>query len=309
MSEPAISIRSLSHSYGTRSVLDGLSVDVVGGSMVALLGPNGSGKTTLFRILSTLIPPATGQVRVLGNDVIAERDAVRRQLGVVFQSPSLDRMLSAEENLRYHGRLYGLTGRELADRIDEMLARFAIADRRRERVDRLSGGLRRRVELAKGLLTRPSILLLDEPSTGLDPVAQHDLWQQLRRVRNDGVTVLLTTHHMQEADAADRVLILNAGNLVADGSPDELKSRIGGDVVTIATDHPDDVACLIRGKLGIDARADGSTVRFTTPEARDIAVPLLELVGPQARSIAIGKPSLQDVFAQATGQSLNSIDA
>src|SRR5689334_4059264 len=204
MSEPVVQVENLRHAYGERVALDGVSFEARRGEIFAFLGPNGSGKTTLFRILSTLLPAPPGAVRVLGHDAGAERDAVRREIGVVFQSPSLDKQLTAAENLIHQGHLYGLRGPDLARRVDEALAAVNLGDRAGERVDRFSGGMRRRVEIAKGLLHRPRVLLMDEPSTGLDPSARIDLWRHLRQIsgtKNEtgGVTVLLTTHLMEEA--------------------------------------------------------------------------------------------------------------
>src|SRR5690606_33885686 len=190
-------------------------------------------KTTLFRILSTLIPPTSGTVTIDGLDLSTQRAAIRWRIGVVFQAPSLDRQLTAEENLRHHGHLYGLRGADLAIRIEANLKRFGLWDRRRERIDRFSGGMRRRIELAKGLLTGPRILILDEPSSGLDPAARADLTAALRQIRDEGVAVLLTTHLMEEAEQCDRLAILDQGKIVAEGSPLDLRQRIGGQVVTI----------------------------------------------------------------------------
>src|SRR5437667_5011920 len=203
---PIIHIDALRHSYGQRQALAGISLDINDREIFGFLGPNGSGKTTLFRILSTLIPPAEGSISIAGLDLRHSRNAIRQLIGVVFQSPSLDKQLTAEENLRHHGHLYGLRGSELESRIDQMLARVGLSQRPREFVGQFSGGMRRRVELAKGLLTWPKILLLDEPSTGLDPGARIDLWRYLREIRAEsGVTILVTTHLMDEAEHCDRL--------------------------------------------------------------------------------------------------------
>ena len=198
-----VEISHLTHRYGDRIAVDDLTLNVEAGKIFGFLGPNGSGKTTLFRILATLLPVASGHVRVLGIDAAGDRDSIRKQIGVVFQSPSLDKQLTAEENLTYQGHLYGLRGADLRFRVQTALAGVGLGDRARERVERFSGGMRRRVEVAKGLLHRPRVLLLDEPSTGLDPSARIDMWRQLRHInQQDGVTILLTTHLMEEADAA-----------------------------------------------------------------------------------------------------------
>src|SRR5437660_1408465 len=195
MTDPIIQIAAVRHSYGERVALDNLSLEIQRGEIFVFLGPNGGGKTTLFRLLSTLIPIQSGDVRILGFDLRRKTQAIRERLGIVFQAPSLDKKLTVAENLMHQGHLYGLSGGALEARQNEMLARLGLTDRRRDRVETLSGGLRRRVELAKGMLHRPRLLLLDEPSTGLDPGARSDLWDYLQQVRHDeGVTIVLTTH-------------------------------------------------------------------------------------------------------------------
>jgi ABC-2 type transport system ATP-binding protein len=195
---PAIEVRGLSHSYGERRALDGVEFSVEAGTIFGLLGPNGGGKTTLFRLLSTLLPIQAGQARVLGLDLAREPNEVRKHIGVTFQSPSIDPKLTVGENLKYQGQIYGLFGAALRQRIDLLAEKLGLRERLGERAETLSGGLKRRVEIAKGLLHRPQLLLLDEPSTGLDPGARHDLWRYLRGLREeDGVTVLVTTHLME----------------------------------------------------------------------------------------------------------------
>ncbi|MFQ5663578.1 MAG: ABC transporter ATP-binding protein, partial [Terriglobia bacterium] len=226
---PAIEVDQLTHAYGARTALQEVTCTVPPGEIFGLLGPNGSGKTTLFRILATLLSPTGGRARIFGDDVTQHPLAVRRRIGVVFQSPSLDGKLTAAENLRHQGHLYGLHGKELRHQVDEMLARINLADRRDERVEKLSGGLRRRLEIAKGLLHRPQLMLLDEPSAGLDAGARRDLRVYLRQLRDlHGVTVFLTTHLMDEAESSDRLGILDPGRLVGLGSPEALKKKIGG---------------------------------------------------------------------------------
>jgi ABC-2 type transport system ATP-binding protein len=232
---PAIQVNGVSHSYGSRRALLDLSLEIGHGELFAVLGPNGGGKTTLFRLLSTLIPLQAGSASILGHDLARAAHAVRGVIGVVFQAPSLDRKLTVAENIRLQAALYGIRGRELSARLDELLDHFGLRERAGELTERLSGGLRRRVELAKGLIHQPQVLLLDEPSTGLDPAARGDLWRYLKSLQVErGTTVVLTTHFLDEADGADRIAILHEGNLVALGAPDELKSTVGGDSLTIA---------------------------------------------------------------------------
>ncbi|MFZ0322383.1 MAG: ATP-binding cassette domain-containing protein [Candidatus Sulfotelmatobacter sp.] len=234
-SAPAvISVQNLVHRYENRTALNGVSFDVRPAELFGLLGPNGSGKTTLFRILSTLMVPSAGRATILGCDAAQEPARLRRQIGVVFQAQSVDLKLTAYENLWHQGHLYGLRGSALKKRIQEILSRVGLADRAKELVETFSGGMQRRIELAKGLLHHPGVLLLDEPTTGLDPGARRDLWQYLQMLRDEErVSVLVTTHLMEEAERCDRLAIMNEGNLVALGTPAELKSEIGGDVVLL----------------------------------------------------------------------------
>ena len=298
----AISVSRLVHRYGERTALAGLDLEVDRGEIFALLGPNGGGKTTLFRLLSTLIPLQQGEIRVLGYDVARQTAAVRERIGVVFQAPSLDKKLTVAENLRHQGHLYGMSGASLRSRQNEMLARLGLADRRRELVETLSGGMRRRVELAKGMLHSPQLLLLDEPSTGLDPGARSDLWDYLRQVRErDGVTVVLTTHLLEEAEKADRLAILNAGSLVALDTPEALRASVGGDSLTIETDEPEPLAAAIHARFEYAAAVVDGSVRLERPDAPQLVARLLEAFPGRIHSITLGKPTLEDVFIARTG--------
>src|SRR5688500_2168526 len=250
LANPIVEINDLRHAYGDRVALDGVTLSVGAGEIFALLGPNGSGKTTLFRILSTLVPPPPGKVLIAGHDPATERDAVRRQIGVVFQSPGLDKQLTAAENLTHQGHLYGLRGPALHRRVADALAAVGLSDRAAERADRLSGGMRRRVEIAKGLLHEPRVLLMDEPSTGLDPAARLELWSHLRRLNAErGVTILLTTHLLEEAEGATKVAVLDRGRLLACDAPAALKDAIGGDVISVTSPRPEALRSLFREKL------------------------------------------------------------
>jgi ABC-2 type transport system ATP-binding protein len=304
----AVKVAGLTHRYGERVALHELNFHVNAGEIVALLGPNGSGKTTLFRVLSTIMRPQDGLAEIYGLNVAGSRNEVRRLLGVVFQNPSLDKELTAEENLRYHGHLFGLGGAELESRIKDLLGRVDLLDRAGERVKSFSGGMRRRVEIAKGLINRPRLLLLDEPSTGLDPVARADVWRYLSEVRQrDGVTVLMTTHLMDEADRCDRVTILDAGRMVADGSPATLKENVGGDVILLTTSDPEKARALLQQKLNIDTvEVSGRTLRFERPRGHELVPAVIEAITGLADSIAVGKPTLEDVFIRATGHEFNS---
>src|SRR5262245_39492238 len=298
----AVEIAHLAHRYGEREAIHDLSVSIAEREIFAVLGPNGSGKTTLFRVLSTLIPLQQGEVHILGYDLRRDAAAIRSQLGIVFQSPSIDKKLTVMENVVHHGRLYGLGGRELKNRADEMLSRLGLADRRRELVEQLSGGLRRRVELATGMLHRPRLLLLDEPSTGLDPGARSDLWQYLEHVRdNEGVTVVLTTHLLEEAQRADRIAIMHRGELAALDTPAALQAAVGGDAITIRTAAPAALAAEISQRFNIRAVEVDGSVRLEQPDGHQWIARLVEAFPDRTDSITLGKPTLEDVFIHFTG--------
>ncbi len=299
---PAVEVEDLRHLYGSRQALAGVSFRVSRGEIFGFLGPNGGGKTTLFKILSTLMPATGGTVRVLGRDLAREARAVRMRLGVVFQRPSLDPKLTVAENLRHHGHLYGLHGGALRNQAQGMLARLGLADRAADLVETLSGGLQRRTELAKGLLHRPDLLLLDEPSTGLDPGARRDFMAYLHQLRaEDGVTVLLTTHFIEEAERCDRVGILQRGRLVATGTPEELKGRIGGDVVVVRATDPEGLRRKIRDRFGAEAALVEGTLRLERPRGHEFARELVEAFSGEIQGVTFGKPTLEDVFIHLTG--------
>jgi len=300
--DAAIEVVHLSHQYGPRRALDSVSFEVRRGETFALLGPNGGGKTTLFRILSTALTPTEGTARVLGYDIRTHGNEVRQCIGVVFQHPSLDKKLTVLENLLYHGRLYGLGGKELSARTQEMMDRLGVADRAGDLGETLSGGLARRVELAKGLLHRPQVLILDEPSAGLDPGARRDLWLYLQKLRErDGVTILVTTHLIDEADHSDHVLILSEGRVVAAGTPETLKGQIGGDVVAISSRQPDQLKGLIRQKFGVEPLVMNGTLRIETRGGHAFVSQLVESFSEIIDSVTLSKPTLEDVFIDRTG--------
>lgn len=300
-----IELDRLTHDYGTRLALHGLSFEVRPAEIFGLLGPNGSGKTTLFRILSTLMVPSGGHARIQGFDAAREPNKVRQQTGVVFQARSLDIKLTVAENLRHQGHLYGLSGAHLKTRIREVLDRVGLLDRAKDTVETLSGGMQRRVELAKGLIHSPSVLLLDEPSTGLDPGARRDVWQYLRTLRDEeGVSVLVTTHLMEEAEHCDRLAILSEGKLVALGSPFELKSQIGGDVVLFETASPEKAEALalkMAGRFAVSPKVLGNTVRLERDQGHRFVTEVVEAFPGLAEGVSVSKPSLEDVFIRRTG--------
>ena len=269
------------------------------------LGPNGGGKTTLFRIVATLFPPTTGHVSVFGADVTRSPADVRRMLGVVFQSPALDPRLRVTENLRHHGHLYGLHGSELERRIARTLAIVRLEDRAHDLVMALSGGLQRRVELGKALLSEPRLLLLDEPGTGLDPGARRDLWDHLATLRRQGTTVVVTTHLLDEASRCDRVGILHEGQLVALGAPSDLTAAIGGDVVLVAARDLDGLAKKVRDRFGQAVEILDDRLRIERQSAHEFITDLVEAFPGAIDSVTFGKPTLEDVFVHHTGRRLD----
>lgn len=299
---PAIEVCGLSHAYGRRQALDGLDFAVDKGLIFGLLGPNGGGKTTLFRILSTLLPIQSGRAAVLNFDLGNQPYEVRRRIGVTFQSPSIDPKLTVGENLKHQGHLYGLSGNTLRERIDLLVGKLGFEERLRDRAETLSGGLKRRVEIAKGLLHRPQLLLLDEPSTGLDPRARHDLWRYLRGLNDDeGVTVLVTTHLMDEAERCDQLGILDHGRLVALDTPQALRTTLGGDYVTIQCGAPERLGEQIRERFGVAPQQIGGALRVAKSRGHEFVRDLIEAFPDDVKAVSLGKPTLEDVFIERTG--------
>jgi ABC-2 type transport system ATP-binding protein len=301
-SSAVISVQNLIHRYDDRTALDGVSFEVRNAELFGLLGPNGSGKTTLFRILSTLMLPTSGHAVIQGFDAATNPSALRRHIGVVFQAQSNDPKLTAYENLWHQGHLYGLRGAALKSRITEILERVGLADRADDEVEKFSGGMERRVELAKGLLHHPSVLLLDEPTTGLDPGARRDLWQYLAQLRDqENVTVIVTTHLMEEAERCDRLAILNQGKLVALGTPTELKREIGGDVILFEAADPEALARRIRDRFAVDATVMDRHVRLEIENGHRFVTDVVEAFPGEIQSLSVSKPTLEDVFIRRTG--------
>ena len=297
-----LSITEVSHRYGERVAVDNLSLTIGVGEIFVFLGPNGSGKTTLFRLLSTLIPLQAGDVTLLGHDLRTDPNAARQKMGVVFQAPSLDKKLTVSENLHHQGVLYGLSNKILEQRKADMLAALGLTDRANERVEKLSGGQRRRVELAKGMLHQPQLLLMDEPSTGLDPGSRADLWRYLRQVsKQDGVTIVMTTHLLEEAERADRIAIMHQGKLAALDTPDALQASVGGDSITIRSPRSQELADAIHAEFDCKAVVVDGAVRLEQADGHQWISRLVEAFPNQIETITLGKPTLEDVFIDCTG--------
>jgi ABC-2 type transport system ATP-binding protein len=296
---------NLSHRYGSRLALSNVNFEVKAGEIFGLLGPNGGGKSTLFRILSTMMVPTGGRAEVAGNDVARDPAAVRRSIGVVFQTQSLDKALTVAENLRAQGHLHGLSGPKLRDRMQQVMERLGLADRCNDIVETLSGGLKRRVEIAKGLLHRPVVLLMDEASTGLDPGARRELWQYVEELRSrEGVTILLTTHILDEADRCDRLALLHQGRVVAEGTPAHLRSSIGGDVVVLKAAEMEAAAELARRietRFALKPAVMDGVLRVEIANGHRFITEVVEAFPGLIDSVGLHKPTLEDVFVRETG--------
>ena len=293
---PALQVEALAHRYGDTTALQGVSFEVEAGERVGLLGANGSGKTTLLRAVSTLLAPDAGRVVVAGHDAARDPDGVRRSLGVVFQSVALDGALTVRESLELQAALVGLGRREAPGRITALLGDVGLAERAGDRVGTLSGGLARRLDLARGLLHRPPLLLLDEPTGGLDPVARAAFWDLLGRQREAGSAQLVATHLMDEAERCDRVAVLDRGRLAALGTPAALKAEIGADALWLDADDAPALAAALRAE-GLDARTAGGRVLVASPRPADLLPALY--ARPDVRAAAVKEPTMDDVFRVA----------
>ncbi len=303
----AIAIAGLSFTYpkSTTPAVNGLDLDIDADGIFALLGPNGSGKTTVFQILSTLLRPQSGSVQVFGIDVRKDPVRARLQMGVIFQSPGLDKKLTVLENLQAYGPIYGIKGKELALRIDSSLNHLGITEQKYKLVGELSGGLARRADIAKSLLARPRLILMDEPTTALDPTARLELWEYLKTLcQNREVTVVMTTHLMEDADKCDRLAIMDRGRLVAQGSPQELKDAVGADIISIKTEAPQVMAREIADTFGGKVSVVDGLIRMEQKGAHELIPRLAERFGERLRSLTLSKPSLEDVFIRYTGRGL-----
>lgn len=297
-----VTVENLTHRYGARLALAGLSFAVEKGRVFGLLGPNGGGKSTLFRILATMMPPDEGRALVAGFDVVRQSAEVRRRIGVVFQTNSLDRKLTVEENLVSQGHLFGMSGRRLAARAEAVMERLGLTGRRGDPVGTLSGGLQRRVEIAKALLHEPEILLMDEPSTGLDPGARRELWEHVESLRAAyGVTVLLTTHILEEAERCSRLLLLHQGRRVAEGTPAELKAKVGGDVVLLEVAPGAAIRERLAARFGVQPREANGALRVEIANGHRFITEVVEAFPGEIESISLHKPTLEDVFLDETG--------
>jgi ABC-2 type transport system ATP-binding protein len=306
---PAIEIRGLRKKYGELEAVKGIDLEVPAGEIFGFLGPNGAGKSTTIKILCTLVRPTAGDALVAGYHVVEDRTEVRRHIGLVFQEPTLDDYLTAEQNLRFHAEIYGMPKAAIQPRLDSVLEMVGLTDRRKDRVSTFSGGLKRRLEIGRGLLHSPRVLFLDEPTIGLDPQSRGTLWRYVDQLRvQESITVFLTTHYMDEAERCDRIAIIDQGGIVVLGSPAGLKASVGQDRIRIRTAHDDTAAATIVDRLGVKAIASKDGVDVFTDDGEGFVPRIFEL-GLSVQSVTVTKPTLDDVFLAYTGNRIDDAPA
>jgi ABC-2 type transport system ATP-binding protein len=311
-SVPAISVRDLAKSFGEVRAVRGVNFEVQTGEVFGFLGPNGAGKTTTINMLCTLAKPSSGSARVAGHDVVTERDDVRRNIGLVFQDPTLDGYLTAAQNLKLHAELYGVQSDLVAPRMQQVMEMVGLWDRKDSVVGTFSGGMRRRLEIARGLMHSPRVLFLDEPTIGLDPQTRRSIWSYIRELKErEEITIFMTTHYMDEAEWCDRIAIMDHGEIVALDSPETLKAQIGHDRVTIHTDDDDATIAAIAEKFGLDARITEGAVTFGVPAGEEFVPRLFaewDPAHPPIRSVSVSRPTLDDVFMSHTGTTIRDAE-
>jgi ABC-2 type transport system ATP-binding protein len=296
--------------YGEVEAVRGIDLEVRAGEIFGFLGPNGAGKSTTISILCTLVSPTAGSARVAGIDVAQDSAGVRQRIGLVFQDPSLDDQLTGRENLEFHAFIYSVPAADRRRRIDEMLALVQLTDRARSQVKTYSGGMKRRLEIARGMLHQPQVLFLDEPTLGLDPQTRGSIWAHLNELRSrKGITIFMTTHYMDEAEYCDRIAIIDLGKIVAMGTPDELKAMVGGDVVTITSSRPDDAAKEIKEMLGVTPSRENGTLRMEVPDGKAFVPRLVRELTAPVDTVSMRRPSLDDVFLKLTGRAIRDEEA
>jgi len=306
----SIEVVGLTKRFGPLTAVDNVSFQVEEGEVFGFLGPNGAGKTTTINILCTLLRPTAGSARVAGYDVASQKDAVRQSIGLVFQDPSLDDRLTAYENMRFHAHLYNVPGKEHARRIEETLRVVDLWDRRNGIVRTFSGGMRRRLEIARGMLHYPRVLFLDEPTIGLDPQTRENLWDYILALqRTHNITIFMTTHYMEEAEHCNRIGIIDQGKVVALDTPDALKRMVGADIVTIRTEDNERAAREIRERFGLETQQEDSRIRMEVADGAEFIPKVVCELGVAVLSADLHRPTLDDVFLKLTGRAIRDAEA
>src|SRR5579859_4233178 len=307
--QSAIAVRSLTKTFGEIEAVKGVDFEVAPGEVFGFLGPNGAGKTTTINMLCTLAKPTSGSATVAGHDVVTERDDVRRNIGLVFQDPTLDGYLTATQNLELHAELYGVPSRLVAPRMRQVLTMVGLWERRDAPVATFSGGMRRRLEIARGLMHSPRVLFLDEPTIGLDPQTRRSIWSYIRELKErEEITIFMTTHYMDEAEWCDRIAIMDQGQIVALDPPEQLKASVGADRVTIHTDDNEDAIAALRDRFGIEAREAEGAVLFGVPSGESFVPRLFAELGLPIRAVSVSRPTLDDVFMNYTGTTIRDAE-
>ncbi|MBX5477057.1 MAG: ATP-binding cassette domain-containing protein [Clostridia bacterium] len=307
---PVIEVDQLTRTFGEITAVDHIAFTVEEGEIFGFLGPNGAGKSTTIQMLATLLAPTSGTARLAGFDVRRQAMDVRKQIGIVFQDPSLDSRLTAEENLRFHARLYGVPADVYRKRSDEVLDMMGLKDRRQSLVSTFSGGMKRRLEIARGLLHRPRVLFLDEPTVGLDPQTRAAIWDYVKRLRDEtGITIFMTTHYLDEAEHCDRIAIIDHGRIVALDTPAALKRGLGGDVIYLRGPDLPGLAARLKQEFGLDAEHAEGRLVIRTADAASLAPRILAAVGSGVESLEIKQPTLDDVFLSLTGRAIRDEEA
>jgi ABC-2 type transport system ATP-binding protein len=305
----AIEVEDLVKSYGDVHAVRGVSFSVPPGEVFGFLGPNGAGKSTTINMLCTLVKPTSGTARVSGFDVTTRRDDVRRHIGLVFQDPTLDGYLTAEQNLRFHAELYGIDPAVIGARMDQMLRMVDLADRRATPVMTFSGGMRRRLEIARGLMHSPRVLFLDEPTIGLDPQTRSSIWRYIRALQEtEGTTIFMTTHYMDEAELCDRIAIMDRGEIVVLDTPEALKASVGADRVVLGTTDNEAALAALQNRFGIEATVAEGAVTFHVDAGEAFVPRLFAELGVTITSVAVSRPTLDDVFMRYTGSTIRDAE-
>ncbi len=303
---PAISVNELRKSFGEIEAVRGVSFEVAAGEVFGFLGPNGAGKTTTINMLCTLARPTAGSARVAGHDVVRERDDVRRHIGLVFQDPTLDGYLTAEQNLRLHAELYGVDSALVPDRMRQVLEMVGLWERRDATVMTFSGGMRRRLEIARGFLHSPRVLFLDEPTIGLDPQTRSSIWRYIAQLQErEEITIFMTTHYMDEAEFCDRIAIMDQGQIVALDTPEALKAQVGADRVRIQTEDDEAAIAALAERFGLEAVVSEGAVTFLVPSGEQFVPRLFAELDVGITSVAVSRPTLDDVFMRYTGTTIS----
>ncbi|MFI7447568.1 ATP-binding cassette domain-containing protein [Nonomuraea sp. NPDC049714] len=308
--ETAVAVDRLRKTYGKIEAVKGVDLEVASGEVFGFLGPNGAGKTTTISMLCTLVNPTGGTATVAGHDVVKERDEVRRNIGLVFQDPTLDGYLSAEQNLRFHAELYGVPKAVVGDRIRQVMEMVALWDRKDAKVMTFSGGMKRRLEIARGLLHSPRVLFLDEPTVGLDPQTRAAIWGYINQLRiSEDITIFMTTHYMDEAEYCDRIAIIDHGEVVVIDSPEKLKASVGKDRVQIHTRDDEAAITALRDRFGLEAAVHEGAVTFAVASGEEFVPRLFAELGMPITAVSVSRPSLDDVFMSYTGSTIRDAEA